>query len=105
MVDRITMPNRINWLHFKDKLQVGDKVRSRKLKNSCGPETMEIPDGTIVGIEDDGERDAYVLVRVHALHNPLKVRFSTVERVTYGFAAGDWVRLREEDKKRSQVGI
>jgi hypothetical protein len=35
----------------------------------------------------------------------LKVRSSTVERVTYGFASGDWVRLREEDKKRSQVGI
>ncbi|CAN6220672.1 unnamed protein product [Urochloa humidicola] len=104
-IDRTTMANRTNWFLFKDKLQVGDKVRSRKLKNSCSPETMEIPDGTIVGMEDDGERDGYILVRVHGLHNPLKVRCSTVERVTYGFAAGDWVRLREEDKKCSQVGI
>ena len=104
-VDRPTMANHTNWLLFKDKLQVGDKVRSRKLKSSCSPETMEIPDGTIVGMEDDGERDGFILVRVHGLHDPLKVRCSAVERVTYGFAAGDWVRLREEDKKRSQVGI
>ncbi|KAF0904525.1 hypothetical protein E2562_035239 [Oryza meyeriana var. granulata] len=66
---------------------------------------MEIPDGTIVGMEDNGERDGYILVRVHGLHDPLKIRSSAVERVTYGFAAGDWVRLREDDKKRSQVGI
>lgn len=100
----VAPPSRTNWSHFKDKLQIGDKVRSRKVKNSCTPETMEIPDGTIVGLEE-GERDSYILVRVHGLHDPLKVRSSTVERVTYGFAAGDWVRLREEDKKRSQVGI
>lgn len=105
LVDRPTMTNHTNWLLFKDKLQVGDKVRSRKHKNSCNPETMEIPDGTIVGMEDNGERDGYILVRVHGLHDPLKVRWSTLERVTYGFAAGDWVRLREEDKKRSQIGI
>ncbi|KAL6874083.1 hypothetical protein ACP4OV_014165 [Aristida adscensionis] len=104
-VDRPTLAIHTNWSLFKDKLQVGDKVRSRKIKNSCAPETMEIPDGTIVGIDDHGERDIYVLVRVHGLHDPLKVRSSTVERVTYGFAAGDWVRLREEDKKCSQVGI
>jgi hypothetical protein len=66
---------------------------------------MQIPDGTIVGLEEDGDHDAYILVRVHGLHDPLKVRSTTVERVTYGFAAGDWVRLREEDKKRSQVGV
>ncbi|VAI93408.1 unnamed protein product [Triticum turgidum subsp. durum] len=101
---RAVAPSHTNWSHFKDKLQVGDKVRSRKVKNSCTPETMEIPDGTIVGMED-GERDSNILVRVHAIHDPLKVRSSTVERVTYGFAAGYWVRLREEDKKRSEVGI
>jgi hypothetical protein len=94
-----------NWLLYKDKLQVGDKVRSRKLNTSCSPETMEIPDGTVVCLNDDGERDSFVLVRVHGLHDPLKVRSSMVERVTHGFAAGDWVRLREEDMKHSQVGI
>ncbi|GJN38911.1 hypothetical protein PR202_gb27992 [Eleusine coracana subsp. coracana] len=104
-VDRPIPVSCTNWLLFKDNLQVGDEVRSRKLNTSCSPETMEIPDGTIVGLDDDGGHDNYVLVRVHGLHDPLKVRSSTVERVTYGFAAGDWVRLREEDKKRSQVGI
>uniref|UniRef100_A0A0E0E463 Protein kinase domain-containing protein n=1 Tax=Oryza meridionalis TaxID=40149 RepID=A0A0E0E463_9ORYZ len=99
------LPSRTNWSFFKDKLQVGDKVRSRKLKNTCSPTTMEVPDGTIVGMEDNGERDGYILVRIHGLHDPLKVRSSTVERVTYGFAAGDWVRLWEDEKKRSQVGI
>ncbi|KAK3130899.1 hypothetical protein QOZ80_6BG0499410 [Eleusine coracana subsp. coracana] len=104
-VDRPIPVSRTNWLLFKDNLQVGDKVRSRKLNTSCSLETMEIPDGTIVGLDDDGGHGNYVLVRVHGLHDPLKVRSSTMERVTYGFAAGDWVRLREEDKKRSQVGI
>lgn len=103
--ERQSQSSGINWSHFKDKLQIGDKVRSRKVKTSCIPETMQVPDGTIVGLEEDGDRDGYILVRVHGLHDPLKVRSSTVERVTYGFAAGDWVRLREEDKKRSQVGI
>jgi hypothetical protein len=104
-VDKTIPASHTNWLLYKDKLQVGDKVRSRKLNTSCSSETMEIPDGTVVGLEDDGACDSYVLVRVHGLYDPLKVRSSMVERVTYGFAAGDWVRLREEDKKHSQVGI
>jgi hypothetical protein len=88
MVDKPPMANHINWLR-KNKLQVGAKVRSRKLKISCLHETMEIPNGTVVGVDDDGGRDAYALVRVHGLHNALKVRCSTVERVSYGLVAGD----------------
>ena len=37
--ERPSQPAGINWSHFKDKLQIGDKVRSRKLKTSCTPET------------------------------------------------------------------
>jgi hypothetical protein len=44
-------------------------------------------------------------VRVHGIHDPLRVHVSTLERVTIGLAAGDWVRLKEEDKKHSPVGI
>ena len=50
---------------------------------------MEILDGTVIGADDDEGLYAYVLVRVHGLHDALKVRCSTVERVSYGLAARD----------------
>ncbi|XP_073001592.1 protein KINASE OF THE OUTER CHLOROPLAST MEMBRANE 1 [Typha latifolia] len=103
--NKITRTSYTNWSLLKDHFQVGDMVRSRKTTSSCRPESMEIPEGMIVGMEKDGDRDGFILVRVHGLHDPLRVHPSTVERVTYGFSAGDWVRLREDDKKRSQVGI
>eukprot|EP00268_Persea_americana_P029580 TRINITY_DN2860_c0_g1_i1.p2 TRINITY_DN2860_c0_g1~~TRINITY_DN2860_c0_g1_i1.p2 ORF type:complete len:632 (-),score=109.76 TRINITY_DN2860_c0_g1_i1:843-2738(-) len=93
------------WFLSKDQLQVGDAVRSRKPANSCKPETMFIPEGTVVGMESDVDRGSFVLVRVHGIHNPLRVHSSTLERVTSGFAAGDWVRVREEDRQHSPVGI
>jgi hypothetical protein len=94
-----------HWFLAKDHLQVGDTVRSRKPPNSCKPENMEVPEGTVVGLERDKDRDGFVLVRVHGIHDPLRVHVSTLERVTIGLAAGDWVRLKEEDKKHSPVGI
>lgn len=93
------------WFLAKDHLQVGDTVRSRKPPNSCKPENMDIPEGTVVGLERDTDRDGFVLVRVHGIHDPLRVHVSTLERVTIGLAAGDWVRLKEENKKHSPVGI
>ncbi|KAF3964767.1 hypothetical protein CMV_010986 [Castanea mollissima] len=93
------------WFLAKDRLQVGDTVRSRKPPNSCKPENMDVPEGTVVGLERDADRDGFVLVRVHGIHDPLRVHVSTLERVTFGLAAGDWVRLKEEDKKHSPVGI
>ncbi|KAK1549532.1 hypothetical protein Q3G72_003494 [Acer saccharum] len=89
----------------KDDLQVGDMVRSRKLPNSRKPEIMDIPEGTVVGLEHDSERDGFVMVRLHGIHDPLRVHVSSLERVTFGLAAGDWVRLKEEDKRHSPVGI
>lgn len=93
------------WFLAKDRLQVGDTVRSRKPPNSCKPENMDVPEGTVVGLERDADRDGFVLVRVHGIHDPIRVHISTLERVTFGLAAGDWVRLKEEDKKHSPVGI
>ncbi len=58
-----------------------------------------------MGLECDPDRDGFVLVRVHGIHDPLRVHISTLERVTFGLVAGDWVRLKEEDKKHSPVGI
>ncbi|KAF9616507.1 hypothetical protein IFM89_029968 [Coptis chinensis] len=92
------------WLLCKDQLQVGDTVRSRKTPNSCKPENMDIPEGTIVGLDTGTERDGFILIRVHGIHDPLRVKPSTVERVTSGLAAGDWVRVKHEDK-HSPVGI
>lgn len=95
------------WFLSKDRLIVGDTVRSRKARNSCKPENMEIPEGLIVGQEQDGS----VLVRVHGIHDPLRVHIFRLERVTHGLAPGDWVCLKEEAmdksraKKHSRVGI
>ncbi|PIA34436.1 hypothetical protein AQUCO_03700005v1 [Aquilegia coerulea] len=94
-----------DWLLYKDQLQMGDMVRSRKTQNSWKSENMDIPEGTIVGMDRGTERDGFILVRVHGIHDPLRVKPSTVERVTCGLAAGDWVRLKVEDKKHSPVGI
>ncbi|XVF89332.1 hypothetical protein PTKIN_Ptkin19aG0121500 [Pterospermum kingtungense] len=93
------------WFLSKDCLQVGDVVRSRKPFNSCKPENMDVPEGTVVGLESSTDQDGFVLVRVHGIHDPLRVHISTLERVTHGLAAGDWVRLKEEDKRHSPVGI
>ncbi|KAL6523904.1 Protein KINASE OF THE OUTER CHLOROPLAST MEMBRANE 1 [Orobanche minor] len=93
------------WFLAKDHLQVGDMVRSRKSPNSCNPKNMDVPEGTIVGLEKDTDQDGFVLVRVHGIHDPLRVNVSTLERVTFGLAAGDWVRLKKENKKHSAVGV
>ncbi|KAM0973957.1 hypothetical protein ACFX2C_017206 [Malus domestica] len=93
------------WFLSKDQLQVGDTVRSRKPPNCCKPENMHIPEGTVVGVEHDADQHGFDLVRVHGIHDPLRVHVSTLERVTFGLAAGDWVRLKKEDKKHSPVGI
>ncbi|XP_014502335.1 CBL-interacting serine/threonine-protein kinase 2 [Vigna radiata var. radiata] len=89
------------WSLSKDHLQVGDTVRSRKPSNSCNPQNMEVPEGNVVGNADHG----FVLVRLHGVHDPVRIHASTLERVTNGLGAGDWVRIKEEDDKHSPVGI
>lgn len=93
------------WFLAKDHLQVGDMVRSRKSPNSCNSKNMEVPEGTVVGLERDTDQDGYVLVRVHGVHDPIRVHVSTLERVTFGLAPGDWVRLKNEDRRHSPVGV
>ncbi|GLT25337.1 hypothetical protein SLA2020_004710 [Shorea laevis] len=95
------------WFLLKDQLQVGDIVRSRKPPNSCKAENMHVPEGTVVGLESNTDKNGggFVLVRVHGIHDPLRVHVSMLERLTLGLAAGDWVRLKEEDKRHSPVGI
>jgi len=93
------------WFLNKDNLQEGDIVRSRKAPNSSRLDNMLVPEGKVVGLEGNDGPDGFVLVRVHGIHDPLRVRASTLERVTHGFAAGDWVRLREDQRKHSAVGI
>ncbi|KAJ4849994.1 hypothetical protein Tsubulata_016228 [Turnera subulata] len=93
------------WFLSKDHLEVRDVVRSRRPPNSRKPENMEIPEGTVVGLERETDRDCFVLVRVHGIHDPLRVPASALERVTSGLAAGDWVRLKEENRKHSPVGV
>lgn len=84
---------------------MGDSVRSRKLVNSCNPPKLAVTEGTVVGLEKDTDQDGCVLVRIATSQNPLRLNVTTLERVTNGFAAGDWVRLIREHNKHSSVGI
>lgn len=93
------------WFLSKEDLKVDDVVRSRKPPNSFKPENMDVPEGRVVGVEHNTEGESFVLVRVHGIHDPLRVHVSALERVTFGLAAGDWVRLKEEDRRHSPVGI
>lgn len=65
---------------------------------------MDVPEGTVVGLERNADH-GFVLVRVHGIHDPIRIHASTLERVTNGLAAGDWVRVRDENEKHSPVGI
>lgn len=104
-VDRPSGSGYTEWFLTKDHLQVGDTVRSRKPPNLCKLENMDIPEGTVVGLDCDPDPNGFVLVRVHGIHDPIRVHGSTLERVTFGLAVGDWVRSKEEHKKQSPVGI
>ncbi|KAL9463170.1 hypothetical protein AB3S75_001051 [Citrus x aurantiifolia] len=93
------------WYPLKDHLQVGDTVRSRKPLNARKPQTMDVPAGTVVGLDSDADRNSSVLVKIPGLHNPLRVQESSLERVTFGLAAGDWVSLKDENSRHSSVGV
>ncbi|XP_027940020.1 E3 ubiquitin-protein ligase KEG-like isoform X3 [Vigna unguiculata] len=92
------------WFLSKDHLQVGDMVRTRKLPNSCRPQNMDIPEGAVVSLESNTDH-RFAIVRVHGYDDPIRVHASSLERVTSGLVAGDWVCLREQNEKHSHVGI
>ncbi|KAK1300930.1 E3 ubiquitin-protein ligase KEG [Acorus calamus] len=102
IVERSNIGSLTDWSILKDPLYVGDTVRSRKPKNFTEPKNMDIPEGTVVGLEGNNNQDAFVLIRVHGIHNSLRIHPSLLERVTFGFAAGDWVSLISDD---SRIGI
>lgn len=93
------------WYLSKDHLLVGDIVRSRKPLNARKPQTMDVPEGTVVSLESNSERESFVLVKLSGVRNPVRVLSSTIERVTSGFAMGDWVRLKGDSGKHSPIGI
>lgn len=90
------------WNLVKDRIKVGDEVRSRKPLNGSKPRTLDVPEGCVVDLRTDGDSERFALVKITGMHNVLRVRVSTLERVTFGFAAGDWVRLKEG---HSSLGI
>ncbi|KAM7480335.1 hypothetical protein LguiA_028548 [Lonicera macranthoides] len=104
-LDKSNSSSYSSWFLSKDRLQVGDTIRSRKDLNSSKPQTMAVTEGAVVGLEKDTDRDGYVSVKIHGIHNPLRLNVSTLERVTSGLAAGDWVCLIEENTNHSSVGI
>ena len=90
---------------LKDDLQVGDVVRSRKPLTARKRQIMDVPEGTVTGLETDSDRDGYALVKIPGVPKPVRVSVSTLERVTSGLTAGDWVRLKGECCKHFPVGI
>ncbi|CAM8967420.1 unnamed protein product [Rhodiola kirilowii] len=105
VVEKSSSTGFTQWFLSKDSLQVGDTVRSRKPPNSGKHANMSVPEGIVVGLEHSNNQESYVLVRVHGIHDPVRVQTSALERVTNGLAAGDWVLLKQENKHHSSVGI
>ncbi|XP_057459701.1 E3 ubiquitin-protein ligase KEG-like [Actinidia eriantha] len=104
-IDKSNSSGYSSWFFSKDHLQVGDTVRSRKALNTCKSKSMDVPEGTVVGLEKDNDRDGFVQVQIHEMQNPQRVNASTLERVTSGWVVGDWVHLAEENNEHSSVGI
>ncbi|PIN01498.1 MEKK [Handroanthus impetiginosus] len=86
-VDKSHYSGYSKWFLSKDHLQVGDTVRSRKALS------LAVNEGVVVGLEKDTDRNGFALVQVPNLHNQLRVNIFALERVTSGFALGDWVHL------------
>lgn len=84
---------------------MGDTVRSRKPPNARKSENMDVPEAVVVSLEHDADQDGSASVRIHGIDDPLIVPISALERITFGFAAGDWVLLKEEEQKHSPIGI
>ncbi|KAK1576576.1 hypothetical protein Q3G72_015044 [Acer saccharum] len=105
LTERSSVKGYTAWYLLKDHLQVNDMVRSRKPLNAHRPRTLDVPEGTVVGLDSDSNRSGFVLVKLPGLHNPLKVQESALERVTSGLAAGDWVSLKDANTNHSSVGI
>lgn len=105
LTERSSIKGYTPWHLSKDHLQVDDVVRSRKPLNARRPRTLDVSEGTVVGLDGGTERSGFVLLKLPGLHNPLKVHESVLERVTSGFAAGDWVSLKNPSNRHSSVGI
>ncbi|OWM81844.1 hypothetical protein CDL15_Pgr007882 [Punica granatum] len=93
------------WFLLKDHIQVGDAVHSRRPLNARRPRNIDVPEGSVVGLQNDSGREGFALVKIPGVPHPLKVQIFNLERVTFGFAAGDWVRLKEASGNHSSLGV
>ncbi|GFZ04074.1 protein kinase superfamily protein [Actinidia rufa] len=50
-IDKSNSSGYSSWFFSKDHLQVGDTVRSRKALNTCKSKSMDVPEGTVVGLQ------------------------------------------------------
>ncbi|KAG8379814.1 hypothetical protein BUALT_Bualt07G0128600 [Buddleja alternifolia] len=104
-VDKSYSTGCTTWFLSKDHLQVGDTVRPRKPLNASKPLSLSVTEGIVVGNEKDDNQDGFVLVQIPNRHNHLRLNALSLERVTSGFASGDWVRLVKDNKHHSSLGI
>lgn len=94
-----------SWRLSKDRPQVGDTVRLRKPLKPRKPQNTDVPTGTVVSLDHDNDKNVFMNVKVTGMQHPLRVQESKLERVAFGFAAGDWVSLKDEDRNHSPVGV
>ncbi|KAF2323225.1 hypothetical protein GH714_034235 [Hevea brasiliensis] len=88
---------------YSDGGWVGLESRALSEKSSAAGYTHGISPKIFSKCDTDGNDD--VLIKIPGIHKPLRVQESALERVTSGFAVGDWVPLKEEHGRHSSVGI
>ncbi|GER48444.1 protein kinase [Striga asiatica] len=93
------------WYLLKNTLHVGDTVQSRKAPSTSEPLSPAVTKGVVVGLDNNSEKDGFALVRIPNSHNHLRLNVSSLERVSFGFSSGDWVRLKKESREHSSLGI
>ncbi|XP_051147692.1 E3 ubiquitin-protein ligase KEG-like [Andrographis paniculata] len=103
--DKLHCSGYSKWFLLKDHLQVGDTARPRKGLNTFKPQWLAETEGVVVGLEKDSDRDGFAVVQIPGMHNQLRVNISALQRVTAGFAMGDWVRSTKENSNHSTLGI
>lgn len=94
------------WFLSKDHIRIGDTVRSRKDPNK--PLSLPVTQGVVVGqrgLDMGNERDKLVVVQIPNMPTQFRLNVSTLQRVTSGFASGDWVQLVKANEKHSSLGI
>ncbi|CAL0327198.1 unnamed protein product [Lupinus luteus] len=67
-------------------------------------ELIQRNQGNDVGLDRNAD-NGFVLEKDHGVHGSIRVHASALDHITNGLEVGDWVRLKEEDRSHSPVGL